>query len=182
MRRTPLLALLSSLLLAAACSECELEGGPAPLPPGTPEEARSANAPVEEDPDCNLATPLVPGVPGSPGHLIVSPRNPNGDSELSHLMRVFVDDLQEARANLRSGAAVEKLRDKHKKLRCAWPTLPEQRNETYDALARAYLADLRAFDEAPTRETYNAIVQSCIACHSVSCGGPIDFIEALRWD
>ena len=167
-----LLVLLAALTLAGSCSECEPD----------PAQESAATGAVEEDADCNDETPLVPGVPGSPGNLIASPRNPNGDSELSHLMRVFVEDLQSARERLRSGRAVEPLRDKHKKMRCAWPTLPSQRNETYDALARSYLSDLRAFDEAPSRERYNVVVQSCVACHSVTCGGVVDFIEALRWD
>lgn len=174
--RLPLL--LSLPLLGAACSsECELEQSA-----GAADTSAAPSSAQAADSDCDFTTPLVPGIPGSPGNLIVSPRNPNGDSELSHLMRIFVEDLQGARARLRSGAAVEPLREKHKKMRCAWTSLPEQRNETYDALARSYLADVAAFDAAPARETYNAIVQSCVACHSVTCGGPIDSIEALRWD
>ena len=66
-----------------------------------PQEATAAIVPQNplayDDADCNCSTPLQPGVPGSPGHLIVSPRNPNGDSELAVPMRQFVDDLTEAR-------------------------------------------------------------------------------------
>jgi hypothetical protein len=26
------------------------------------------------------------------------------------------------------------------------------------------------------------IINSCVACHQVSCGGVIEFIESLRWE
>ena len=46
---------------------------------------------------CNLETILKPGVPGSPNNLIESDINPNGDSELAHLMRKMLKDLQDIR-------------------------------------------------------------------------------------
>ena len=131
--------------------------------------------------DCTLATELVPGIPGSPGHLIKSTRNPNGDSELAVLMRQFVDDLREARMLLEARQPVKKLHDTHRKMRCAWPTRPADRNERFDSLAQGYLAAVRAFDAAPQQANYNAIIAGCIACHSTSCGGPLDFIDGMKW-
>ena len=40
---------------------------------------------------------------------------------------------------------------------------------------------VRAFDAAPRQSSYNAIIQGCIACHSTSCGGPLDFIDGMKW-
>src|SRR5688572_17207363 len=92
-------------------------------------EGAAAAAPVAaDDGDCTWQTPLVPGIPGSPGHLIKSPRNPNGDSELAVLMREFVEDLQDARTLLEAGQPVKKLYPTHRKMRCAWPTNPAERN------------------------------------------------------
>lgn len=133
------------------------------------------------DNDCTLATVLEPGIPGSPGHLIKSSRNPNGDSELSSLMRVFVDDLREARTLLEAGQGVKKLHATHRTMRCAWPTKPEMRDERYDGLAQSYLMQVHSYDEAPGKDTYNGIISGCIACHSQSCGGPIPFIDSMRW-
>jgi hypothetical protein len=155
----PVLLTLSFLL--AACSE-----------------AAQTRQPAD---DCTLATELVPGIPGSPGHLIKSTRNPNGDSEHAVLMRLFVDDLREARVLLEAGQPVKKLHDTHRKMRCAWPTRPEERNVRFDSLAQGYLAAVRAFDAAPQKANYNAIIQGCIACHSTSCGGPLDFIDGMKW-
>jgi hypothetical protein len=158
------LAVLAVLAVLAAC------GGTAP-----------ATAAAAEDADCNLSTPLQPGVPGSPGHLIASARNPNGDSELAVLMRKFVDDLREARTLAEAKQPVAKMFPAHRRMRCAWPTRPEERNQRFDALAQGYLAAVRAFDDAPTQGNYNAIVAGCIACHSQSCGGPLDFIDGMKW-
>lgn len=136
---------------------------------------------IADDADCNLSTPLVPGIPGSPGHLIASKRNPNGDSQLSVLMRQFVDDLREVRTLVEAKQPVKKLFPVHRTMRCAWATKPEERNAKYDGLALGYLAAVRAFDAAPGRSNYNGIVQGCISCHSVSCGGPLDFIDSMKW-
>jgi hypothetical protein len=137
--------------------------------------------PPAEDADCNLSTPLVPGIPGSPGHLIKSQRNPNGDSELSVLMRQFVDDLRDVRTLTEAGQPVKQLYPTHRKMRCAWPTKPDERNTNYDLRAQSYLAAVRAFDQKPGKTTYNEIVNGCIHCHSQSCGGPLDFIDGMKW-
>ena len=159
---SPILRLLLPALVFTACT-----GETAPA--------------LADDADCNLSTPLQPGIPGSPGHLILSPRNPNGDSELAVLMRRFVDDLNSARALAEAGEPVPKLHPVHRKMRCAWPTRPEERNENFDARAQGYLTAVMAFDAAPGRATYNAVVAGCIACHAQSCGGPLDFIDGMKW-
>jgi hypothetical protein len=146
---------------------------------GKPDAARPS--PIADDADCNLSTPLVPGIPGSPGHLIPSARNPNGDSELSALMRQFVDDLRDVQPTLAAGQPMRKLYPTQRRMRCAWPTRPEERNQRFDTLAQGYLAMVRAFDAAPGKATYNGIIQGCINCHSQSCGGPLEFIDGMKW-
>ncbi len=157
------LLLLSFLFLFTACS------------------SPAAIQTVAEDADCNLSTPLVPGVPGSPGNLIKSSRNPNGDSELSALMRMFVDDLRNARTLAEAGEKVPAMFATHRKMRCAWPTKPEERHERFDTLAQGDLAAVRAFDAEPKKATFNSIIDGCVNCHSHACGGPLEFIDGMRW-
>lgn len=135
-----------------------------------------------DDSDCNLQTVLDPKKPGSPGNLIPSERNPNGDSELAVLMRKFVDGLRDTRLLVEAGEPVKPLYPVHRTMRCAWPTVPSDRDEGYDARAQAYLGVVRLFDATPNKENYNAIVNSCVACHQVSCGGVIEFIQTLKWE
>jgi hypothetical protein len=148
--------------------------------PGAPDAGRAGSASALVD-DCTLDTKLVPGVPGSPGHLIASERNPNGASELATLMRTFVDDWRAARVALEADAGVPARWPTHRKLRCAWPTDAADRNATFDGFAKNYLAAVKAFDAQPGREKYEGVLDACKACHEVSCGGPLEVIEGLRW-
>lgn len=171
--------------LATACGKREtvvIAPPTAAAQPGPQQVEEPPPPPAEDDRDCNLSTPLVPGIPGSPGHLIKSERNPNGDSELAVLMRLFVDDLRDLRPLLEAGQPVKKLHGTYRKMRCAWPTNPSERNEAYDARAVAFLGLVKAFDAAPGKDSYNGIIAGCIACHSQSCGGPIDFIDGMKWE
>ncbi|MBL8916158.1 MAG: hypothetical protein JNM17_35990 [Archangium sp.] len=135
--------------------------------------------------DCTYDTKLVAGIPGSPGHLIASERNPNGASELATLMRTFVDDWRAARVALDvdggSPAAVSPKFPTHRKIRCSWPTDAADRNPTFDGFAKNYVRAVKAFDAQPGREKYEGVLDACKACHEVSCGGPLEVIEGLRW-
>lgn len=173
------------LVLAALpffLTACAQEATVAPKDTPVAADATAASNAGADDADCNLSTPLVPGIPGSPGHLIQSSRNPNGDSELSVLMRQFVDDLREVRTLVEAKQPVKKLWPVHRKMRCAWPTKPEERNAGFDGRAQGYLAAVRAFDEAPSQSSYNGMIAGCISCHSVSCGGPLEFIGGMKWE
>ena len=139
-------------------------------------------APTPPPDDCTLETKLVPGVPGSPGHLISSENNPNGASELATLMRTFVADWRAVRTQLEADAGVPSAKlPVHRKMRCAWPTSLDDRNAQYDALAVSYLAKVKAFDAKPSRETYEGVLDGCQACHEVTCGGPLEVIAGMRW-
>jgi hypothetical protein len=140
--------------------------------------AREAR-PVEV-PECTGQTPLVPGIPGSPGHFVVTEVHPDGASELALLMRGFVDDLREARAAIQAGRAVPPRWSVHRRMRCAWPTSLAERDARFDALAVAYLEQLRALDTHPTATTFNRVLSGCLACHETMCPGPIELIEGLR--
>jgi hypothetical protein len=164
------------LITALVCASCDRgsHASPSALP------TTVALAALPGAGECNLTTPLVAGIAGSPGNMIPSTRNPNGDSELAFLMRSFVDELQDARAALSSGEGLDALYPRHQRMRCAWPTAPADRNETFDAMAQAYLRAVLEFDAAPGDTTYDNVVQHCVACHSVTCNGLLPLIETLR--
>ena len=181
LRMTPIRTLLLAAFLLPACSKA-----PTPVPPPAPAVHEAAEVveppppPPPED-DCTLATKLKDGIPGSPGHLIKSARNPNGDSELAVLMRQFVDDVREARTLLEAGQPVKNLYPTYRQMRCMWLTKPDERNANFDGRAIAFLGVVQAYDSKPGKETYNGIINGCIACHSQSCGGPLDFIDSMKW-
>jgi hypothetical protein len=165
-------SLLAVAVLLSAC--------PKPAAP-VPDAGRAVTALADDD--CTLATPLIPGVPGSPGHPIASERNPNGASELASHMRRMADDLRAARAALLDGGSSAPLWAQHRKLRCAWPTDPRDRNEAFDAMAQTYLTAVKALDAAPSsRPAYAGVVGACRACHEQTCDGPIAVIDGLALD
>lgn len=136
------------------------------------------------DDSCTGSTPLTPGVPGSPGHLIPSELNPNGASELAVLMRRFLGDLRQAGAAVAEGRPLPSgLSRRHAAMRCAWPTDPSDRGPTFDASAVVYLSVLRSFEASAAperRRAFDAVLDACRACHEARCPGPIEAIEGLR--
>lgn len=143
--------------------------------------APSAATPPAPEPECTLSTPLIPGVPGSPGHLIPSDLNPNGASELATLMRAMVADLEAGKATLEKGQALPKLWSRHRKMRCAWPTDLHDRNPDFDGMAIHYLTQVQALDAEPSSAArFNAVVDACRACHENTCPGPIEKIVQLK--
>jgi hypothetical protein len=179
--RLPLLLNLVVPLLAA----CSRSAPQQPVGAAPPSAASSTTAPLEIPPsaaDCTLATRLVPGIPGSPGHLIPSPRNPNGQSELSAHMRLMQSDLAAARSAILGGTAVAPMLARHRKIRCAWPTRPADRDEALDASARHYLDAVAALDgAAPSQRAaaFTSVLGACRACHEHTCSGAIVAIDAL---
>lgn len=165
---------LLAVLAFSACPKKET-----PPPPPAP---AAQPAPVVDD--CTFDTKLVEGVPGSPGHLIASERNPNGASELATHMRTMVDDLKDARTKLLAGEPVPPLKQKHRKIRCAWPTALSDRTPAFDAMAQAYLAKVAELDAKPAdaKAAYTGVVAACRACHEQTCDGPIAVIDGLGLD
>jgi hypothetical protein len=153
----------------------------APAAASAPVAASAAlSAPAD---DCTLETPLVPGVPGSPGHLIPSDINPNGSSELAEMMRTMQRDLGAAREAILAGRPVAPMHARHRKMRCAWPTAASDRNPAFDAFAQGYLANVSALETAPAEgraAAFTAVLDACKACHQQSCPGPITAIDAMR--
>ncbi|MFZ5441371.1 MAG: hypothetical protein ACOZQL_15290 [Myxococcota bacterium] len=163
-----------TLLLSLSLLACTKGAPPPAAPPAATKE------PVVVD-DCTFATELVPGIPGSPGHLLPSEINPNGASELATLMRTFVAHWKETRAKLLAGETPPAPRfPGHRKIRCSWPTDPKDRTEAFDQLAQAYLAAVKAYDAAPSKSTFTGVINGCAACHEATCGGPLELIDSLR--
>lgn len=148
-----------------------------------PPTAAKADAPAATAEECTLHTPLVPGVPGSPGHLIPSAQNPNGQSELAALMRSMQAELKAARVAIPRGQKVGPFLPRFRKIRCAWPTTPDDRNAQFDDFARAYLdavAELDRASAADAASAYTRVLHACRTCHEHSCSGAIVAIDALQ--
>ena len=62
-----------------------------------------------------------------------------------------VDGLRDAKVLVEAEQPVQPLFPVHRAMRCAWPTVPSDRDEGYDARSQSYLAGGRGFEAAPTK-------------------------------
>ena len=150
------------------------------LPPASTKTA-AATPPANE---CTGDTVLDPKKAGSPGNLIASSVNPNGDSELAVLMRTMRDDLRNARDHLLRDTAPPPLLAKHTLVRCAWPTDPNVRDTKFDQMAISYLLAIEDLEREPTiddkKMAYGRAINACVTCHQNTCPGPIAAIKSLE--
>lgn len=188
LRGSSFVLLVLAAAVAAACrssSSSSIDKNPAAHIDAAP--PASSTAPAAEE-ACTGATALVPGIPGSPGHLVASERNPNGVSELAALMRVMESDMREARDRVHASpddrvldrGSTGGLWARHRKIRCAWPTQLGDRNAEFDVRAQAYLAQVRAFDTQADVPRYLAVLDACRTCHESTCTGALAAIDALK--
>lgn len=60
-------------------------------------------------------------------------------------------------------------------------TVPSDRDTFFEIELQQFVEAYSALDsgEGITKETYNAMIQSCLSCHQVKCTGPIERIKKL---
>jgi len=95
-------------------------------------------------------------------------------------MRTMQSDLERAREAVRAGKATPPMWMRHRKMRCAWPTSPADRNAAFDGHAQQYLSRIRELDERPSPAAYDEVVGSCRSCHETTCSGVVGAIDALK--
>lgn len=97
-------------------------------------------------------------------------------------MRTMQADLKGAQTEIARGQPVGPLWPRFRKIRCAWPTNPADRDATFDGLARNYLEAVQKLDGA-TRDqaeaAYEAVLVGCRSCHEQNCSGALAAIDSL---
>ncbi|MFK8102304.1 MAG: hypothetical protein AB8G15_07265 [Saprospiraceae bacterium] len=109
--------------------------------------------------------------------------NPNGDSELTLLMRTMFDDAMRMKQSVAEGE-VPKVLATFKAIHTAEATEPDKaKSETFKNFANAYLATVEALQQATPAEVkdiYEGMVASCMSCHRAMCPGPMVRIKKLH--
>ena len=181
------LVLAVSLCVATGCKTTEQphdsKGKAAPAPKAASPSVATTAAKASAN-ECTGDTVLDPKKAGSPGNLIASSVNPNGDSELAVLMRTMRDDLRNARDHLLRDTAPPPLLAKHTLVRCAWPTDPNVRDTKFDQMAISYLLAVEDLERERTisdkKMAYGRAINACVTCHQNTCPGPIAAIKSLE--
>jgi cytochrome c553 len=107
--------------------------------------------------------------------------NPNGSSELSLLMRKMEKQLVDARPAVIKGTYKGKYPAEFDKLKTAAPTDDKTKTAYFDVFADLYTSSVKVFVSTKKNqvESYNNVVNACLACHSQHCPGPVGRIRKL---
>lgn len=106
--------------------------------------------------------------------------NPNGSSELSLLMHSMEQQLKDAKPGVLAGTYKGTYPSSFDKIYTAVPTDAKTKTENFDIFAGVYLNAVKTFVATPKVETYNNVVNTCLACHSQHCPGPVGRIKKLK--
>ena len=105
-------------------------------------------------------------------------------SELAALMEKMYVDNAELKKQIEAGQVPASFPEDFLNMHSAEATDPNDKNETYHALANVYLAQMDSIVKAPNPEAakkaFNSMVTTCVNCHQVFCQGPIPRIQKLR--
>lgn len=102
-------------------------------------------------------------------------------SELALLMRQMHDELEQTGLDLKADPKKNVRFSDYSAIIGSTPTNPDEIDANYDAMARVWLNTYDQFKEDPTRENYNRVMETCVACHKHNCPGPIGKIEKLKF-
>lgn len=108
--------------------------------------------------------------------------NPNGDSELSLLMRELAAFSDSVKQDLLNNREPRPHPENLTTILTARKTDENIDRSVYDPLARTYITGVTYFYASKPEdrvENYNSMVNNCIACHQSFCGGPIKRIQKL---
>ena len=110
------------------------------------------------------------------------PVNPNGDSELSLLMRNMVHSSESLKELIKQGKLPDKFPEEFLKIHTAKPTDSNTKKASFDGFANNYINNLQALFKSPKQEltaNYNAVISACVSCHTEHCPGPLKAIKKL---
>lgn len=107
--------------------------------------------------------------------------NPNKSSELALLMRQMYNHAAEARQALTESKTISYPKS-FLNINTAVPTDEQTKNEYFPTFADLYLQALNRYETSTSDnrvKSYNNLVNSCLACHSSHCPGPVPKIKKL---
>ena len=104
-------------------------------------------------------------------------------SELALTMREMYDQMKLVRDSLSRGDKVQKkFLSRFKSIHTDHATEPEKIDDVYNGMASSFLASYERFEDTDTNriESFNQMLDACLACHRQKCPGPIKAIHKLK--
>jgi len=99
------------------------------------------------------------------------------------LMRKMYDEMKLVKDSLDEGLTVKTdFYEEFKRIQTAHATEPEKIDETYKAMADAFLSNYASFEQTSQNqaEAFNIMLQNCLVCHQQKCPGPVKAINKLK--
>lgn len=110
------------------------------------------------------------------------PLNPNGDSELSLLMRNMVHSSESLKELIKQGKLPDQFPEEFLKIHTAKPTDSNTKKASFDGFASLYISNMQTLFKSPKDQlttNYNAVISACVSCHTEHCPGPLKKIKQL---
>ena len=111
--------------------------------------------------------------------------NPNGSSELSLLMREMQEYTVKAKEALKNNSAPAAYPTAFDDIYKAAISEGMTKSDFYDQFSDLYITAVKNYSKSNPKErveTYNNMVNACLACHSQHCPGPVPVIKKMVWD
>tara|TARA_B100001750_G_scaffold238220_1_gene244445 strand:- start:449 stop:832 length:384 start_codon:yes stop_codon:yes gene_type:complete len=110
------------------------------------------------------------------------PINPNGDSEMSILMRDMVLSLDDLRLKIEENKINQKIDLDFAEIHKSNVTDSSFIVDNFDILSNNFSALLDSLESDISIENYNNLIISCLSCHNLVCPGPISKIDKMFID
>jgi hypothetical protein len=101
-------------------------------------------------------------------------------SEMATLMEQMYVHNAQLREKIIKKDSLGNLPDYFSKISKATMTKGKERDDFFNEKAAVFIkAQSEIYTSKNTKESFNAMVNACISCHEVKCGGPIERIKTL---
>lgn len=104
-------------------------------------------------------------------------------SELALAMRDMYEKMKLVSDSMKAGHEVHTaFLERFMAIHTAKATKPEMVSGTYQGMAELFMDNYERFeaDTADQVEAFNAMIETCVACHQQQCPGPLKIITRLR--
>jgi len=101
-------------------------------------------------------------------------------SEMATLMEQMYVHNKQLREKIIKNDSLGKLPEYFSKISKASMTKGKERDDFFNEKAGLFIqAQSEIYTSKNSKESFNAMVNACISCHEVKCGGPIERIKTL---
>ena len=107
------------------------------------------------------------------------------NAPLAVLMREMYVDMEEIKEAVLDKEKLGAYLEKHRAMLTAEATDPKVRDSSFHIMAKAYLLHLERMEQSSQGqmlENFQALQQSCVACHLQKCPGPLKKINTLKFN